>query len=267
MIPLHIYRIIAEEGSITDVIKLSMINKTLYYGLKDIRFKKYESYIHRDFDNVFIYEFIEYLREYPEYKDRSFFPEIKLHLLSDKVLNFIKEYYDVYDIISPESIDDLCHYGKLDELKCLYYKFGYTFHEDEYGGFMMTTAAYYGHLDIMIWLRDIGVLVTDNAFSCAAIKGYLYIMKWLYNNYKHSYCSSAIEYAAKFNHFDVVKWLCENCETNEYSYEKNYKDIIKVAMKYGHKDIAIYIINWIEDCKKYDYDFEKYDTDELRSSV
>lgn len=128
--------------------------------------------------------------------------------------------------------------------------------------FPIDILAYYGFLDIIIWLCDnykdsYFSIFSHYAIDYAAINGYLSIIKWLYqiklqqynqnefklqqDHRKHFFYDDfftykAIDYAAENGHFDIIIWFHETFKIIFCSlYAINY------ASLNGHFDIVTYL--------------------------
>lgn len=205
MIPLTVYVIIANKGKIDDVIKLSMINKTLYHILTPIRMKKYKEAIENKVDNAYVAGYLEYIKNAPICD--GYIPHNVLHLVPDNVWDYVINKYDISKYTNTSDccyiVFNMCRADKLDRLLYMYSK-NITIIEP----LIMNYAAQYGRLNIIQYIHD---NISDKnigfAFRAAARYGKLDIIKWLYDKVDISNINCAMIYAEEKNHNHVIEYL------------------------------------------------------------
>ena len=122
-------------------------------------------------------------------------------------------------------------------------------------------------LEMIKWIHEnikINNVCTTNAIDYAAQKGYLNIIKWLYENRTEGYTSFAFEFAASYNHLEVVKWFFQKYTNNNDFNNISYNNIFRSVARNGHLDMLIwlyekfnnnitkqYIINALKEAKGY----------------
>lgn len=126
-------------------------------------------------------------------------------------------------------------YGQLDILKYLFENELSFFFPSSSLSWLITCAALNGHLNIIIWLRQMNISTfhTD-ACSIAADRGYLGVLQWLHKNgcpWNEEVCIKA----ASRGHLNILQWALRNgCPYNNLMLQK--------AVKYG----MIHVLDWLK---------------------
>jgi hypothetical protein len=95
-------------------------------------------------------------------------------------------------------------YGRLDILKSLRESNINVIWDDKVCKF----AALNGQLEVIKWLKTIGIQGNKNMCKYAAWGGHLHVLKWAHLN-EVQWDASVCEYATKGGHFEILKWLRE----------------------------------------------------------
>jgi hypothetical protein len=161
--------------------------------------------------------------------------EIVKYKLRDIYNTYIIEKYDNNNFYSSSCITNTCiKYGYLDLLKWLHDRnlTEYTYSID--------LAAKNKNYEMLEWLNKIDtknnyvMMCSTSAMDDAAIDGDLKLVEWLYNNRNEGCTESAINYASKYGHFEIVKFLVDR----NFNYSIN---ALEFACEEGHLNILNYL--------------------------
>lgn len=214
MLPLEFYlRLCDYTNDVDVVIKLSMVNKCLYYLLKYMRLKKYRSNI-GERDDFYILGYLEYIKNEPGYK--GYIPK-NLYLVNDSIWNYLitnckftKYSFTKNDIIY------FCEYNKLDRLKFAYNLgvigcdniLGLDGNSGIFEG--INKAIKKNHKDMVKWMFNTLGLRPVHYISYMLEHSSLDIIRWIYNKYNikfHSPSWIMDHIICQYERLDILEWL------------------------------------------------------------
>lgn len=255
MLPLDFYLIIAKKIEIDDLINLSMTNKLLYYGLKEIRIAKYIKNINHAYlfkiDHKLRYDRLDiaYTLGYLEYikyvGNRSYYlPNYRLiFTINDICWEFLLNKYrfrlhkivknNEHQIVTKLINKGLCY--RLNDIITIEIR-DYIIRNI---GDLLLRGIKYGNLNTIIYLYR-GYVTKDTKIyynlineTCEYNNINIEIVKWLYDTgFKPT--TRALYIACRTGNLELIRWLNDKVQWTT--------DIYNIAKGKGHK----HIVDWIE---------------------